>query len=142
MGCKVFTIRVLIRERLKFVKIRLVMRKETLKRLLSSFWVQFLHLEVWKFVASSLSIELDNRCVKMPPFIVLNTACAIIRTRDACFHDTRSNTLMIEIRSNSMSIATRNDKTPPFVFLSTRSSFRRVNDCISSIIDRIGQPMC
>ena len=80
--CKVFTIRVLIREWLKFVQIRWVMRKEALKGLLSSFWVQYLKFELWMIVSRSILIELNNRCVKSSPLIVLNTKCAFIRTRD------------------------------------------------------------
>ena len=80
--CRVFTIRDVIREWLKFVQIRCVMRKEELKRILSSFWVQYLYFELWMVVSRSIYIELDNRCVKSPPFIVLNTKCAFIRTRD------------------------------------------------------------
>ena len=33
-------------------------------------------------VTRSILIELDNRCVKSPPFIVLITKCAFTRTRD------------------------------------------------------------
>ena len=58
------------------------------------------------------------------------------------FHETRSNTGVIEIRSNSMSNAKRNFKTPAFVVLSTISLFRVVNDCNAFFIDRIVQPMC
>ena len=92
-------------------------------------------------VTRSILIELDNRCVKSPPFIVLNTKCAFIRTRDLSFHDTRFNTGMIEIRSNPMSNAKMRVITPAFVVLSAISPFRVVNDCNSFNIDRIGQLM-
>ena len=84
-SCKVFTIRVLIREWLKFVQIRWVLGKDALKRLLSSYLVQYLHFELWMIVTRSVLIELDNRCAQPSPFIVLNTKCAFIRTRDITF---------------------------------------------------------
>ena len=35
-----------------------------------------------QILTRSILIELDNRCVKSPPFIVLITKCAFTRTRD------------------------------------------------------------
>jgi len=56
--CEDFTIRVLMREWLKFVQIGWVMRKEGLKRHLSTFWLQYHNFELWIIVTRSLSIEL------------------------------------------------------------------------------------
>ena len=92
-------------------------------------------------VTRSILTELDNRCVKSPPFIVLITKWHLHEREMYSYHGTRFNAGMIEIRPNTMSIAKIHVKTPAFVVLSAISPFLAVNDCNSFDIDRIGQPI-
>ena len=80
-------------------------------------------------VTRSILTELDNRCVKSPPFIVVITKYELNEREMYSYHERRFNAGMIEIRPNPVSIAKRRVKTTVFVVLSAISPFRAVNDC-------------
>ena len=127
--CKVFTTSDLIREWLKFVQIRWVLRKDVLKRLISSFWEMndCNSFSIYR-IGQSMCYITYFHSLEYGMCICTNARCKVFTISDLI----REWLKFVQIRW-----VLRKD-----VLKRLLSSFWEMNDCNSFNIYRIGQPMC